>query len=129
MVCEDVHRDRNLLGLGECEHVTSIYAFYCSTCLPSIFVHTDAGSSVKPELIAGVVASVSVLLICLVGMLVWFVAKKRFHNQMPSVLDWTSVNPDYISGADGTLPVFLFVLYEKVLTVLICAQIRCTQAC
>ena len=106
MFCEDVHRDCNLLGLGECEHVTSIYAFYCSTCLLSIFVNTDAGSSVKPELIAGVVASFSLLLICLVGMLVWFVAKKRFHNQMPSVLDWTSVNPDYISGADGTLLVF-----------------------
>ena len=79
----------------------------------SIFVHTDAGSSIKPELIAGVVASVALLLICLVGMLVWFVAKKRFHNQMPNVLDWTSVNPDYISGADGTLLVFLYEMVSK----------------
>ena len=77
-----------------------IYAFY-PYYIVFKFVNTDAGSSVKPELIAGVVASVSLLLIFLVGMLVWFVAKKRFHNQMSSVLNWTSVNPDYIPGADG----------------------------
>ena len=72
--------------------------------------YLDAGNAVKPELIAGVVASVSLLLIFLVAMLVWFVAKKRFNQGMPNAPDWTSVNPNYFpTSADGKiLKVFLF---------------------
>ena len=68
----------------------------------------DAGSTVKPELIAGVVAAVSILLIFLVAMLVWLVAKHRYppNGNNP---DWTSVNPNYMSaGADGKISTTLF---------------------
>ena len=62
----------------------------------------------NPELIAAVVSSVAVLLILLVAACVWFVAKKRFRQNMPNVLDWTSVNPDYMStAADGMMQFYL----------------------
>ena len=57
-------------------------------------------NSPNPELIAGVAVAAVVVLVFLVAIGVWTIAKKRF-NGMTAGMIYASVNPEYISAGDG----------------------------
>ncbi|CAH1796561.1 unnamed protein product [Owenia fusiformis] len=85
---------------------------------PMFYVHVKdrgGGTTYMAEgIIAAIVASVAVFIVVVILGSVWYIAKRRFNNNIPDGILYASVNPEYMSAQDVYVPDEWEVLREKI---------------